>query len=53
MGSPMSTPNALSPVIKGIATFWIEPFVNGSVVSWQHINLLDEYDFSDEKLLDF
>ena len=25
---------------------------NGSVVSWQHINLLGEYDFSDEKLQD-
>lgn len=24
----------------------------GSVVSWQHINLLGEYDFSDEKLQD-
>ena len=25
---------------------------NGSVVSWQHINLLGEYDFSEEKLRD-
>jgi hypothetical protein len=25
---------------------------NGSVVFWQHINLLGEYDFSDEKLQD-
>ena len=25
---------------------------NGSVVSWQHINLLGEYDFSDDKLQD-
>jgi TnpA family transposase len=25
---------------------------NGSVVSWQHINLLGEYDFSEEKLKD-
>ena len=25
---------------------------NGSVVSWQHINLHGEYDFSDEKLQD-
>ncbi|HNB74274.1 MAG TPA: Tn3 family transposase [Acidobacteriota bacterium] len=25
---------------------------NGSVVSWQHINLHGEYDFSDEKLRD-
>lgn len=27
-------------------------FKNGSVVSWQHINLHGEYDFSDEKLRD-
>jgi hypothetical protein len=25
---------------------------NGSVVTWQHINLHGEYDFSDEKLQD-
>jgi hypothetical protein len=25
---------------------------NGSVISWQHINLLGEYDFSEEKLQD-
>jgi hypothetical protein len=25
----------------------------GSVVSWRHINLLGEYDFSEEKLRDF
>jgi hypothetical protein len=25
---------------------------NGSVVTWQHINLYGEYDFSDEKLQD-
>ena len=25
---------------------------HGSVISWQHINLLGEYDFSDEKLRD-
>jgi hypothetical protein len=25
---------------------------NGSVVSWRHINLHGEYDFSDEKLRD-
>jgi len=29
-----------------------EAIANGSVVSWQHINLLGEYDFSDEKLQD-
>jgi len=26
--------------------------VNNSVISWEHINLLGEYDFSDEKLRD-
>ena len=26
---------------------------NHSVISWAHINLLGEYDFSDEKLRDF
>ena len=25
---------------------------NGSVISWRHVNLLGEYDFSDEKLED-
>jgi hypothetical protein len=25
---------------------------NGSAVAWQHLNLLGEYDFSDEKLRD-
>jgi len=25
---------------------------HGSVISWQHINLLGKYDFSDEKLRD-
>jgi hypothetical protein len=25
---------------------------HGSVVAWQHLNLLGEYDFSDEKLRD-
>ena len=25
---------------------------NGSVASWQHLNLLGEYEFSDEKLQD-
>jgi hypothetical protein len=25
---------------------------HGSVIPWQHINLLGEYDFSDEKLRD-
>jgi hypothetical protein len=29
-----------------------QAIANGSVVSWQHINLLGEYDFSDEKLKD-
>ena len=30
----------------------LDTVVAGSVVSWQHINLLGEYDFSDEKLQD-
>jgi hypothetical protein len=25
---------------------------NGSVMTWEHINLHGEYDFSDEKMLD-
>ena len=31
---------------------YFQAIANGSVVSWQHINLLGEYDFSDEKLQD-
>jgi hypothetical protein len=31
---------------------FLEAVANGSAVSWQHINLLGEYDFSDEKLED-
>ena len=30
----------------------LEAVANGSVISWRHINLLGEYDFSDEKLED-
>jgi hypothetical protein len=30
----------------------VEAIKNGSVVTWQHINLHGEYDFSDEKLQD-
>lgn len=30
----------------------LEAMKNGSIVSWQHINLHGEYDFSDEKLQD-
>jgi hypothetical protein len=26
--------------------------VNGSAIFWQHINLLGEYDFSDDRLQD-
>ena len=29
-----------------------QAIANGSVVSWQHINLLGKYDFWDEKLQD-
>jgi hypothetical protein len=37
-----------------IACFSAGPSImaNGSAVSWQHINLLGEYDFSDKKLQD-
>ena len=30
----------------------LEAVANGSVISWRHVNLLGEYDFSDEKLED-
>ena len=30
----------------------LEALRNGSIISWQHINLLGEYDFSEEKLQD-
>jgi len=30
----------------------VESIKHGSVVSWQHINLHGEYDFSDDKLQD-
>jgi len=31
---------------------WQKSITAGSVVAWRHINLLGEYDFSDEKLRD-
>src|SRR5271165_3653865 len=31
---------------------FLDAVAHGSVISWQHINLLGEYDFSDEKLQD-
>jgi hypothetical protein len=31
---------------------FLDAVAPGSVISWQHINLLAEYDFSDEKLRD-
>jgi len=37
-------PEAKKAILKSIAA--------GSVVSWGHVNLLGEYDFSDEKLQD-
>ena len=30
----------------------LQAIIGGSVISWQHINLLGEYDFSEEKLHD-
>jgi hypothetical protein len=38
-----------------MASLWaalLESVAAGSAVSWRHINLLGEYDFSDEKLRD-
>ena len=31
---------------------WLKSVAAGSVVAWRHVNLLGEYDFSDEKLRD-
>ena len=31
---------------------FVDAVAHGSVISWQHINLLGEYDFSDGKLRD-
>jgi hypothetical protein len=31
---------------------FLDAVTHGSVISWQHINLLGEYDFSDKKLRD-
>jgi hypothetical protein len=31
---------------------FLDAVAHGSVISWQHLNLLGEYDFSDEKLRD-
>jgi hypothetical protein len=31
---------------------FLQSIAAGSVVSWGHVNLLGEYDFSDEKLKD-
>ena len=33
-------------------TTLLEAIKHGSVISWRHVNLLGEYDFSDEKLRD-
>ena len=33
-------------------TALLEALTNGSAISWLHINLLGEYDFSEEKLQD-
>jgi len=37
-------PETREAILKAIA--------GGSVISWQHINLLGEYDFSEERLQD-
>ena len=31
---------------------FLQAVASGSVVTWRHINLMGEYDFSDEKLRD-
>jgi hypothetical protein len=31
---------------------FLDAVAHGSAISWQHINLLGEYDFSEEKLQD-
>ena len=31
---------------------FLQAMAHGSAVAWQHLNLLGEYDFSDEKLRD-
>jgi hypothetical protein len=31
---------------------FLDAVAHGSAVAWQHLNLLGEYDFSDEKLRD-
>jgi hypothetical protein len=58
------TPNVVNGILRARATLdsasgaakapeiLFQAVANGSVVSWQHINLLGEYDFSDEKLQD-
>ncbi len=30
----------------------LEAIANGSIITWRHLNLLGEYDFSDDKLTD-
>jgi hypothetical protein len=35
-----------------VGRYYSRVSANGLFVSWQHINLLGEYDFSDEKLQD-
>ena len=57
MPSPAGTISILSQKIGEIMRqkrreILFQAIANGSVVSWQHINLLGEYDFSDEKLQD-
>jgi hypothetical protein len=50
-----SAPERLWTAPRGAAKapeILFQAVANGSVVSWQHINLLGEYDFSDEKLQD-
>jgi hypothetical protein len=42
-----------SPVKRARGRAWLGAFRTVVRVSWQHINLLGEYDFSDVKLRDY
>ena len=40
---------ARRPPMPRARRVFLDAVAHGSVISWQHINLLGEYDFSDEK----
>jgi hypothetical protein len=46
---------SMSTAVSGAVLTWSKFFdavAHGSAISWQHINMLGEYDFSKEKLQD-